>query len=329
MKFTLKAYQRTRARRHAEQLSTRRRRFNRRDATPTSVSLSATTGAGKTVIAAAVIESLFYGNDDYDFEPDHGAVVIWFSDDPNLNEQTRFRLMEASDKVDVDGPRHDRAAVREAEARARQGVLPQHPEADEVVAPHARTRMDDEADVLEGTHASVQPDLQGYTIWETIANTIEDPDLTLYLILDEAHRGFGTKQLETSRRSSSDSSTATPGTRRSRSCGASRATIGDFKEAMDDADVSGDRRYLPAGERRRLPGPGVGPGQGHRRARTSRPRRRRFDMTLVRRGGREAEASSERWETYCDVAGDRRTSSSRCWSCSRRTRRTTTRSVRR
>ena len=26
-------------------------------------------------------------------------MVIWFSDDPSLNEQTRFRLMEASDRI--------------------------------------------------------------------------------------------------------------------------------------------------------------------------------------------------------------------------------------
>ena len=32
-------------------------------------------------------------------DADPGAVVIWFSDDPALNEQTRFRLMEASDRL--------------------------------------------------------------------------------------------------------------------------------------------------------------------------------------------------------------------------------------
>jgi type III restriction enzyme len=64
-------------------------------------SLTATTGAGKTVMAAAVFEALFFGDDDYDFEPDPGAVVIWFSDDPSLNEQSRFRLMEASDKLTI------------------------------------------------------------------------------------------------------------------------------------------------------------------------------------------------------------------------------------
>jgi hypothetical protein len=35
------------------------------------------------------------------------------------------------------------------------------------------------------------PDAQAYTLWDTIQNTIEDPDLTLYLVLDEAHRGMG------------------------------------------------------------------------------------------------------------------------------------------
>lgn len=64
-------------------------------------SLTATTGAGKTVMAAAVFEALFFGDDGYNFEPDPGAVVIWFSDDPSLNEQSRFRLMEASDKLTV------------------------------------------------------------------------------------------------------------------------------------------------------------------------------------------------------------------------------------
>ena len=37
------------------------------------------------------------------------------------------------------------------------------------------------------------PDQQGWTIWETLANTIDADDLTLYLVLDEAHRGFNTR----------------------------------------------------------------------------------------------------------------------------------------
>ena len=63
-----------------------------------SFSLTATTGAGKTVMAAAAIEALFWGNEAFDFDPDPGAVVIWFSDDPNLNKQTFNRLLQASEK---------------------------------------------------------------------------------------------------------------------------------------------------------------------------------------------------------------------------------------
>jgi type III restriction enzyme len=37
----------------------------------------------------------------------------------------------------------------------------------------------------------MRPDGRSYTIWDTIRNTIEHPDLTLYLVLDEAHRGMG------------------------------------------------------------------------------------------------------------------------------------------
>ena len=50
---------------------------------PVAFSLTATTGAGKTVMAAAVIEALFDGNSDHDFDSDPGAVVLWFTDDPS------------------------------------------------------------------------------------------------------------------------------------------------------------------------------------------------------------------------------------------------------
>lgn len=46
----------------------------------------------------------------------------------------------------------------------------------------------------------IMPDLRSHTIWDTIQNTIEDPDLTLYLVLDEAHRG-----MQEGKRSSGDS----------------------------------------------------------------------------------------------------------------------------
>ncbi len=98
MRFTLKDYQNDAVGEVLRNLADARDDFHRKGR-PVAFSLTATTGAGKTVMAAAVIESLFDGNDDFDFECDPGAVVLWFTDDPSLNEQTRFRLMEAGDRI--------------------------------------------------------------------------------------------------------------------------------------------------------------------------------------------------------------------------------------
>ncbi|MBT2916310.1 DEAD/DEAH box helicase family protein, partial [Vibrio anguillarum] len=93
MKFTLKDYQREAVHDSLNRLDKAKKRWHE-DGDVHAFSLTATTGAGKTVMAAAAFEALFYGDDEFDFEADPGAVVIWFSDDPSLNEQTRFRLME-------------------------------------------------------------------------------------------------------------------------------------------------------------------------------------------------------------------------------------------
>ena len=100
MKFTLKDYQEEAV---ADVLVNMRKASKRwqEDGDIHAFSLTATTGAGKTVMAAAVFEAMFYGEDTFDFEADPTAAVIWFSDDPSLNEQTRFRLLEAADKLDT------------------------------------------------------------------------------------------------------------------------------------------------------------------------------------------------------------------------------------
>ncbi len=186
MKFTLKDYQADAVRDALANLKKARKDWHE-DNFRSAFALSAITGAGKTVMAAAAFEALFHGNDDYEFDADRGAVVIWFSDDPSLNEQTRFRLMEASDRI-----RHT----------------------DMVVVEHPFSRMKFEAGKIYflntqklgkgsllvrgfeggddgGMFPETRPDMQAFTIWDTIRNTIEDPNLTLYVVLDEAHRGMG------------------------------------------------------------------------------------------------------------------------------------------
>lgn len=189
MKFTLKDYQEDAV---DDVLNTleRARTAWERDGKETSLALTAPTGAGKTVMAAAVIESLFYGSDKFDVDPDEGAVVLWFSDDPNLNEQTRMRLMDASEKFTSS----DLLVIEPPFAQPKLDpgkVYFLNTQKLSKTSKLTRGHVGDESqlDLAEvGT-----PDLQGYTIWETIANTINDEDRTLYLVLDEAHRGFNTK----------------------------------------------------------------------------------------------------------------------------------------
>src|SRR4051812_18563738 len=98
MRFKLKGYQDKAIRKVLHTLEDARDDYRTKDR-KIAFALSAITGAGKTVMAAAVFEALFEGSDDFEVEADPTAVVLWVTDDPNLNEQTRYRIMEASDKL--------------------------------------------------------------------------------------------------------------------------------------------------------------------------------------------------------------------------------------
>jgi len=183
MKFTLKDYQRDAVR---DALANLRKacRYWHNEGDKSAFSLTAVTGAGKTVMAAAAFEALFHGDDEFDFDADPGAVVIWFSDDPSLNEQTRFRLLEASDRIN----HSDMVVIETPFSRAKFEAgkiyfLNTHKFGKNSLLVRG---FDDRNDMFQG-----RPDAQAYTLWDTIQNTIEDPDLTLYLVLDEAHRGMG------------------------------------------------------------------------------------------------------------------------------------------
>lgn len=188
MKFTLKTYQEAAV---AEVLS------NLKDARDdwhskkrkTAFSLAATTGSGKTVMAAAVFEALLFGNDELEFEPDPGAVVIWFSDDPSLNEQSKWRLNEASDKLTVsDLVTVESSFNRESLEGGKIYFLNTQKLSKTSLLTRGHDPDDDSLETADGQ--KIMPDMRAFTIWDTIRNTIEDPDLTLYLVLDEAHRGM-------------------------------------------------------------------------------------------------------------------------------------------
>lgn len=190
MKFTLKDYQDEAVRDLLVNLRKARKRWHE-EGEKNAFSLTATTGAGKTVMAAAAFEALFHGDDNYDFDADPGAVVIWFSDDPSLNEQTKGRLMQAADRV----PFTDLVVVqntfnREKFAPGKVYFLNTQKLGKNSLLVRGFDPQEENAAGVE-PFPEMRPDLHSYTIWDTIQNTIEDPFLTLYLVLDEAHRGMG------------------------------------------------------------------------------------------------------------------------------------------
>lgn len=187
MKFTLKDYQDDAVADVLGNLGKARKRWHE-DGDLNSFALSATTGAGKTVMAAAVIEALFGGDDDHDFEPDDGAAVLWFSDDPSLNEQTRYRLLEAADRIDFS----DLVVVQNTfnQEEFSPGKV-YFLNTQKLGKNSLLTRGHEAEDDGQEAFPEIRPDGRTFTIWDTIRNTIENPDRTLYLVLDEAHRGMG------------------------------------------------------------------------------------------------------------------------------------------
>ena len=189
MKFTLKDYQEDAVKDVLSRLKKAAKRWHE-DGDKHAFSLKATTGAGKTVMAAAVFEALFQGDDNFNFEPDSRAAVIWFSDDPSLNAQSLFRLREASDRLSIsDLVVVDNSFNLEKLESGKIYFLNTQKlsKSSLLVRGHF---PDDDGFELDGRQR-IMPDLRSVTMWDTIRNTIEDPDLTLYLVLDEAHRGMG------------------------------------------------------------------------------------------------------------------------------------------
>lgn len=135
------------------------------------VSFTAPTGAGKTIIMAALIESIFFGDEAYPEQPE--AIVVWLSDSPQLNEQSKDKIDLKADKI-----------------RLGQCVTVQDDSFDQEMFDDGHIYFLNTQKLGKSSNLTKHTDNRQYTIWETLANTACEKSDHLYFIIDEAHRGM-------------------------------------------------------------------------------------------------------------------------------------------
>lgn len=138
-----------------------------------AVVLAAPTGAGKTVIATAVVEASLDGDPSTPGIDD--ATFLWVTDDPSLNQQTLHKMVAASSNMSVDRLRtigNDFDAETFDSGRVYFLNI---------------QKLSSTATLSRGGI-----DTRRWSLWDTIANTIRERPGGFVVVIDEAHRGMST-----------------------------------------------------------------------------------------------------------------------------------------
>lgn len=138
---------------------------------PQVVSFTAPTGAGKTIIMSALIEDILFGDDQYVEQPD--AIIVWLSDSPQLNEQSKQKIDSKADKI-----------------RLSQCVTVSEESFDKEMFENGHIYFLNTQKLSVTSKLTKNGDGRTYTIWQTLANTVREKSDRLYFIIDEAHRGM-------------------------------------------------------------------------------------------------------------------------------------------
>jgi type III restriction enzyme len=146
-------------------------------ANPQVIVFSAPTGSGKTIIMTALFEAILAEPDEelawpLEWDPQPDAVILWISDMPALNEQTRMKIESKSNQI-----------------KTRQLVMIDAAfDAERLQGGHVyfiNTQKLGEAGLLTKVGDGRQ-----HSIWETLTNTARAVPKRLYVVIDEAHRGM-------------------------------------------------------------------------------------------------------------------------------------------
>lgn len=175
MRYELFDYQREAAAGCIKNLVRGRRDWD--DGHRSSFALSAITGAGKTVIATAVIEALIHGSADLGVDPDPRATFLWVTDDPALNRQTRNKMIAGSDMLQP-----ARLVILD------DGFMDEDLSPGRVYFLNIQ-KLSKTAGLSKGGN-----NLRQHSFWDILSNTVNGDTTDLYVVLDEAHRGMKTAQ---------------------------------------------------------------------------------------------------------------------------------------
>ena len=138
---------------------------------PQVVSFTAPTGSGKTIIMSALIEDILYGDENY--AEQLNAIIVWLSDSPQLNEQSKQKIDSKADKI-----------------RLSQCVTISEESFDKEVFEDGHIYFLNVQKLSVSSKLTKNGDGRTYTIWQTLANTVREKSDRLYFIIDEAHRGM-------------------------------------------------------------------------------------------------------------------------------------------
>ena len=144
------------------------------------VSLQAPTGAGKTIIAASLIEDIYFGStlaDGTTFNEQPEAIFVWLSDSPELNAQSKQKIELKTSKL-----------------RFGQCVTISEDSFDMEMLEDGHIYFLNTQKISRSGKLTMHSDDRQYTIWETLDNTIQNKSDHLYFIIDEAHRGAKSKR---------------------------------------------------------------------------------------------------------------------------------------
>lgn len=145
--------------------------YHRVDGRPQVIAFRAPTGSGKTIVMTTVIEDILNGTETTVEQPE--AIFVWLSDSPQLNEQSKTKIIQKADKI-----------------RPNQCVTIEDNSFDQEMLDDGMIYFLNTQKLGKSSRLVSGGDSRTYTIWQTLQNTADQKGDHLYVIIDEAHRGM-------------------------------------------------------------------------------------------------------------------------------------------